>query len=53
MYHWLCVILLVPYSLGNHAELGGGSVAERLRSTATYGWLERCSDIAGCRMNSS
>ena len=35
MYPWLCVSLLVPYSLGNHAQLGGGSVAERLRSTIT------------------
>ena len=52
MYHWLCVILLVPYSLGNHAELGGGSIAERLRSTLAYGWVERCSDVAGCRTSS-
>ena len=38
-YHWLCVSLLVPYSLGNHAQLGGGSVVERLRSMqAMVGW---------------
>ena len=49
MYTWLCVSLLVPYSLGNHAQLGGGSVAERLRSTLAYGWVERCSNVAGCR----
>ena len=48
MYPWLCVSLLVPYSLGNHAQLGGGSVAERLMSTLAYGWVERCSDVAGC-----
>ena len=34
---WICVSLLVPYSLENHAQLGGGSVAERLRSTLAYG----------------
>ena len=44
----LCVILcpLVPY--GNHAQLGGGSDVERVRSTLAYGWVECCSDIAGC-----
>ena len=52
MYPWLCVSLLVPYSLENHAQLGGGSVAERLRSTLAYGWVEHCSDVAGCIMNS-
>ena len=51
-YPWLCVSLLVPYSLENHAQLGGGSVAERLRSMLAYGWVERCSDVAGCRMSS-
>ena len=40
--------LLVSFSLGNHAHLGGGNVAERLRSTLAYGWVEHCSDIAGC-----
>ena len=39
---------MFPYSLENHAQLGGGSAAERLRSTLAYGWVERCSDIAGC-----
>ena len=53
MYPWLCVSLLVPYSLGNQAHLGGGSVAERLRSTLAYGWVEHCSDVAGYGMNSS
>ena len=38
--------------LGNHARLGGGSVAERLRSTRAYGWVERCSDAAGCGTSS-
>ena len=51
-YPWLCVSLLVPYSLGNHARLGGGNVAERLKSTWAYGWVERCSDVAGCRTSS-
>ena len=32
----------------NHAQLGGGSVAERLMSTLAYGWVERYSDVAGC-----
>ena len=45
---WLCVSLLFPYSLENHAQLKGGSAAERLRSTLAYGWVERCSDVAGC-----
>ena len=53
MYHWLCLSLLVPYSLGNHARLGGGSIVERLKSTRAYGWVERCSDVAGCGVNSS
>ena len=42
---------LVP--CGNHAQLGGGSDAERVRSTLAYGWVERCSDIASCREASS
>ena len=45
---WLCVSLLsflVP--CGNHAQLRGGSVAGRLRSTPAYGLVERCSDIVG------
>ena len=53
VYPWLCVSLLVPYSLENHAQLGGGSVAERLGSTLAYGWVECCSDVASCGMNSS
>ena len=47
MYPWLCVSLLVPYSLGNHAQLGGGSIVESFRSMLAYGWVERCSDVAG------
>ena len=39
-------------SLGNHARLGGGNVAERLRSMLAYGWVERCSDVAGCGTSS-
>ena len=44
----LCVSMcpLVPY--GNHAQLGGGSDAERVRSTLAYGWVECCSNIASC-----
>ena len=44
-----CVTLcpLVPY--GNHAQLEGGSDAERVRSTLAYGWVEHCSDVASCR----
>ena len=38
----------VPYSLGKSCPDGGGSVAERLMSTLAYGWVESCSDIAGC-----
>ena len=39
---------MFPYSFENHAQLEGGSVAERLRSTLAYGWAERCSDVASC-----
>ena len=53
MYPWLGVSLLVPYSLGNHAQLGGGSIAEGFRSMLAYGWVERCSDVAGCGTGSS
>ena len=52
MYPWLCVSLLVPYSLVNHAQLRGGSIAKRFRSMLAYGWVERCSDVAGCGTNS-
>ena len=48
LYPWLCVSLLVPYSLGNHAQLGGGGIAEIFRSMLAYGWVERCNDVAGC-----
>ena len=41
-------MFLIPW--GNHAQLEGGSVAERLMSTLTYGWVEHYSDIAGCGM---
>ena len=36
----------------NHAQLEGGSAAERLRSMLAYGWVERCSDAAGCGTSS-
>ena len=39
-------MFVIPW--GNHAQLGGGSVAERLTSTLAYGWVERCSDVVGC-----
>ena len=39
-------MFLIP--CGNHAQLGGGSVAERLMSTLAYGWVEHCSEVAGC-----
>ena len=52
VYPWLHVSLLVsPYSLWNHAQLGGGSVVECLMSTLAYGWVERCSDVVGCDTN--
>ena len=43
-------MLLIPW--GNHAQLGGGTVAEILKSTLAYGWEEHCSDIASCRTSS-
>ena len=39
-------MFLIP--CGNHAQLGGGSVAEILRSTLAYGWVECCTDVASC-----
>ena len=42
-----------PSSCGNHVHLRGGSDAERVRSTLAYGWVECCSDIAGCGEASS
>ena len=51
---WLCVsLLLSPYSLWESCPARGGSGAERLMSTLTYGWVERCSDIASCGEASS
>ena len=42
---------LVP--CGNHAQLEGGSDADKLRSTPTYGQVEHCRDIASCGKASS
>ena len=39
-------MFLIPW--GNHAQLRGGSAAERLMSALAYGWVECCSDVAGC-----
>ena len=52
-YPWLCVSLLVPYSLGSHSRLGGDSVVERFKITWAYGWVEHCSDVASCGVKSS
>ena len=49
----LCVSLCPLFPYGNHAQLGGGSDAERVRSTLAYGWVECCSEIASCRESSS
>ena len=40
--------MMFPSALCNHAQLGGASDAERVRSTLAYGWVERCSDITSC-----
>ena len=45
----LCVSLCTLFPYENHAQLGGGSDAERLMSTLAYGWVERCNDIVSCR----
>ena len=37
-------MFLIP--CGNHAQLGGGSIAERLMSALAYGWVERCNAVA-------
>ena len=44
----MCEPAYFLFSLGNHAQLGGGSVAEILKRKLAYGWVERFSDIAGC-----
>ena len=49
----LCVSLFPLVPCGNHAHLRGGSDAERLRSTLSYGWVECCRDIASCGEASS
>ena len=49
----LCVSLCPLVPCGNHAQLGGGSDAERVRSTLAYGWVERSSDKASCGEASS
>ena len=41
-------MFLIPY--GNHAQIVGGSAAERLMSALAYGWVECCSNIASCEM---
>ena len=43
----------LPLFQRNHAQLRGGSVAEILMSMLAYGWVERCSDVAGCGVSSS
>ena len=53
VWFWLCVSLVFPRDLWNHAEHGGGSDFERLMSTLAYGWVERCNDIASCKEASS
>ena len=49
----LCVGLCPLVPCGNHAQLEGGSDAERVRNTLAYGWVENCSDIASYREASS
>ena len=49
----LCVSLCSLVPCGNHAQLGGGSGAKRLRSTLACGWVKRCSHIASCGEASS
>ena len=44
----MCKPAIDPYPWRNHAQLRGGSIAERLMSKLAYGWVERCSDLAGC-----
>ena len=44
----LFLVGIMPSSGVEMLELGG-NVAERLRGKMAYGWVERCSNIAGCR----
>ena len=53
LWFWLCVSLLFPSALWNHAQLRGGSDANRLMNTLAYGWVERCSDVASYGTNYS
>ena len=53
MYCYVSLATCEPASVplipcGNHAQLEGASVAERLMSALAYGWVERCSDVASC-----
>ena len=47
----ICEPASVPYSLWESGPLEGGSDAERLMSALSYGWVERCSNAAGCGKN--
>ena len=47
----MCEFASVPYSLWESCPARGGSATERLMSALAYGWVERCSDIAGCGTN--
>ena len=49
----MCKLAIDPYSLRNPTHLRGGIVAKRLMSMLAYGWVERCSDVAGCGASSS
>ena len=53
MYGFGYVSWFFPSALWNHAQLGGGSDAERLMSAMAYGWVERCNDVSSCRATSS
>ena len=61
MLDWLCFVAPLATYLSASVPLfleeimpssGGGNVAEGLMSTLAYGWVERCSDIAGCGTSS-
>ena len=49
---WLHLVIFLAIPCGNHAQIGGGSAAERLMSVLAYGWVERCNDVASCGTNS-
>ena len=48
MSPWLCISLQLTLIPEESCPARGWQCVERLMRTLAYGWVERCSDIAGC-----